>query len=276
MNFKITGIVREKESKQPLKGLLIRAIDRDFFFHDLLGNAVTGADGDFVIGYEGEDFKDLVEQRPDIFFNIYSSATAANPGRDGDSPIFTTKEAVRFNSGTQEFFIIEIPREQLGDDATGSNGVVTTPETGEWKKLIDEYLKLHPINFQYNPEKGFLAPRLVCDSNFGPDLGTIGEPGEVKVIVNNIGNGPSFFTYVAVYEGPSGYTHPLRDYRLSDYKIISINPGQTIDVKLKWTRLLTTGRIAGVCFDPFLDPRGFDTLYQRHPHITSVHYISLK
>jgi hypothetical protein len=37
MEFKITGIVREKESNRPIQGLLVRAFDKDMFFTDLLG-----------------------------------------------------------------------------------------------------------------------------------------------------------------------------------------------------------------------------------------------
>lgn len=274
MEFKITGIVREKESERPVPGLLVRAFDKDMFFTDLLGNAITASDGTFSLGYEGKDFQELFEKRPDIYLDIYGSATAKDPGRVGDKPIHTTKRHVRFNAGRREFFLIEIPHDKLGEDAPGT-GIVSTPEPGKWKGLIDDYIKTHPVDFHYNPDKGFMAPRLECTSNFGPEIRDLdlGDSATVTVRVTNKGNGISFATYVEVYEGPGGYTHPLRDYRLCDYKIITINPGQTVDVKLNWNRLLIQGRTVGVCFDAFLDPRDFHLVEQCNDHITSIHYL---
>lgn len=273
MKFLITGIVREKESQRPVQGLLVRAFDKDLFFSDLLGNAITATNGTFSIGYEGKYFKELFEKRPDIYLDIYGSATARDPHRAGDKPIYTTKRYVKFNAGRREYFVIEITHDQLGDDAPGT-GFVSTPETGKWKELIDEYIREHPVDFQYNPDKAFMAPRLDCTSNFGPEIRDldVGESTTVTVGVTNKGNGISFNSYVQVYEGPWGYTHPLREYRLCDYRIMTINPGQTVDVKLNWSRLLSKGRVVGVCFDPFLDPRGFHLVEQYNDHITSIHY----
>ncbi|MFH0772160.1 MAG: hypothetical protein V1933_06040 [Candidatus Omnitrophota bacterium] len=274
MEFKITGVVREKENKRPVKGLLVRAFDKDVFFTDLLGNAITASDGTFSLGYEGKDFQELFEKRPDIYLDIYGSAAAKNLGRVGDKPIYTTERYVRFNAGREEFFLIEIPREKLVEDASDA-GIVSTPEEGKWKDLIDDYIKTHPVDFHYDPKRGFMAPRLKCTSNFGPEIRDLdlGEPAIVTVKVTNKGNGISFDSYVGVYEGPVGYTHLLRDYRLCDYKVITINQGQTVNVKLNWSRLLTHGRIVGICFDPFLDPRGFRLVEQYNDHITSVHYL---
>jgi hypothetical protein len=274
MEFRITGIVREKESKGRIPGLLVRAFDKDLLFTDLLGSAITDSNGTFSIGYEGKDFQELFEKRPDIYLDIYGSATAKDPSRTGDKPIYATKRHVRFNAGRREFFMIEIPLDQLGEDAPGT-GIVSTPERGEWKTLIDEFIKEHPVDFQRDPDKGFMAPRLDCTSNFGPEIRDldVGDSTMVTVTVTNKGNGVSFTSYVEVYEGPWGYTHPLRDYRLCDYKIVTINPGQTVDVQLNWSRLLHLGRVVGVCFDPFLDPRGFHLVEQYNDHITSIHYI---
>lgn len=272
MEFVIAGVVREKESKLPVPGLLVRAFDKDLLYTDVLGNAITASDGAFSIGYEGRDFRELFEKRPDIYLNIYGSAVARDPSR-ADKPIYTTKSHVRFNAGRREYFRIEIPREQLGDDAPGTR-IVHTPEPGEWKGLIDKFIQEHPVDYQYDPDKGFMAPRLECTSNFGPEIRYLGieDSGTVTVTVTNKGNGISFSAYVEVYEGPWGYTHPLRDYRLCDYEALTINPGQTVDVELRWNRLREAGRIVGVCFDPFLDPRGFHLVEQYNDHITSIHY----
>jgi hypothetical protein len=273
MEFKITGIVREKETQWPVPGLLVRAFDKDLFFTDLLGNAVTGEDGHFALGYEGDDFQELFERKPDIYLEVYGSATARDPGRTGDSPIFSTRTAVRFNAGRHEFFMVEIPRDQLGEDSP-TNGTHPEPEPGEWKPVIDEYIEDHPLDYQYDPDKGFMTPRLECTSNFGPQIRNlgVGDAGQVTVRVTNTGNGISFNAHVEIYEGPGGYNHRLHDYRLCDHRTLTICPWQTVDVDLHWNRLLEKGRVVGVCFDPFMDPRGFTLVEQYNPHITSIHY----
>jgi hypothetical protein len=273
MEFKITGIVREKETQWPIPGLLVRAFDKDLFFTDLLGNAVTDQNGHFALGYEGQDFGELFERKPDIYLEIYGSATVREPDRPGDSPIYSTGRTVRFNAGRREFFMIEIPRDQLGEDSP-TGGTHTSPEPGEWKPVIDEYIREHPLDFQYNPDRGFMSPRLKCTSNFGPEIRNlgVGDSTTVTVRVTNQGNGISFNTQVEVYEGPGGYSHLLRDYRLCDYRVVTICPWQTVDVKLNWNRLLENGRCVGVCFDPFLDPRGFTRVEHFNAHITSIHY----
>jgi hypothetical protein len=277
MKFEITGIVREKESKRPVPNLLVRAFDKDLFFSDLLGNAITASDGTFALGYEGKDFQELFEKRPDIYLDIFGSATAQDPGLVGDKPIHTTKSCVRFNAGHQEFFLIEILRDKLGEDAPGT-GILSTPEQGHWKGLIDDYLATHPIDFQYNSDKGIMTPRLECTADFGPEMRAIavGDSGMVTVRVTNKGNGISFACYVQVYEGPHVTTvsdNPLQDYRLCDYKIMTINPGQTVDVKLSLNRFLAEGSVVGVCFDPFQDPRGFHLIDYSHDHVTFVNFI---
>lgn len=273
MEFKISGIVREKETLRPLPGLLVRAFDKDLFFSDVLGSAVTDADGRFLLGYQEKDFREIFDRRPDIYLEIYGKATASDPGRPGDRPIASTRSTVRFNAGRHEYFVIEIAHDQLGGDAPGSD-VVVTPEPGDWKPAIDEWIRRHPVEFQYDPGKGFMAPRLKCTSNFGPEIRRLelGEPGTVTVVVTNLGNGISFNAVVEAYEGPGGYSSPLRAYRLCDSRVVTICPGQTANVGLRWSRQLQRGRCVGVCYDPFLDPRGFTLVEQYNPHITSIHY----
>lgn len=273
MEFKISGVVRVKETQAPLTGLLVRAFDKDLFFSDVLGNAVTDAGGSFQLGYQEKDFREIFESRPDIYLEIYGRATAQDPGRTGDRPIFTTRSAVRFNAGRNEYFVVEIPRGDLGAEDPGGDPVVS-PEPGSWKPGIDDWIADHPVDFQPDPGKGFMAPRLKCTSNFGPEIRRLAldEPGAVTVTVSNFGNGISFNAVVEAYEGPGGYTSPLRAYRLCDSRVLTICPGQTVDVALRWSRRLERGRCVGVCFDPFLDPRGFTLVEQFNPHITSIHY----
>lgn len=275
MKFRIFGVVREKGSRRPVRGLLVRAFDKDRQFDDFLGNAVTDSSGFFSIDYEGEDFQELSDRLPDIYLNVYGSVTIRDPRHAGDDPIYTTKRHVRFNAGRQEYFDLQVARARLGPDAPGTE-FIAAPMQARWKRLIDRYIKEHPLDFRYNWDKGIEVPRLECTSNFGQwNSLNIGVSATETITVTNKGNGISFSSYVEIYEGPFGFGHPLRDYRLCDYRILTVNPGQTVDVKLQFNRLLAKGSIVGVCFDPFLDPLGFHLVEQiHHDHITSKHYIT--
>ncbi|MCB9301179.1 MAG: hypothetical protein H6566_11060 [Lewinellaceae bacterium] len=104
--LKITGRIREKESGLGVSGLHVRAYDKDMLFDDLLGSAVTDEKGFFEMYYSDKDFKELFENRPDIYLAIY-----APPMR----LLLDTKGAVRWEASNQEHFDLEIDRETLGD-----------------------------------------------------------------------------------------------------------------------------------------------------------------
>ena len=59
---------------RPLRDLIVRAIDRDFAFHDKLGFATTDDDGRFVIRFGIEDFRDVFESAPDIFLRVFDAS----------------------------------------------------------------------------------------------------------------------------------------------------------------------------------------------------------
>lgn len=101
MRFKINGIVIEKESGQPLSGLLVKAYDKDLIFDDLLGSALTDDEGSFQFLYEESDFQELFDKKPDIYLEIQN--------QDYEK-IHTTEDNVRFGSGQDEFFKVEIPK----------------------------------------------------------------------------------------------------------------------------------------------------------------------
>ena len=274
MEFQIRGIVREKESGTPVPGLLVRAFDKDLFFTDVLGNAITSPEGTFALGYERKDFKDLFEHHPDIFFHVYGRRTAENPGLENDNPIFSSINHIRFNASPNEFIIIEIPRNQLGEDAP-EGGQIHTPAFGEWKEQIDKYIQDNPIDFQFDPDKGFMAPKLEIQSNLFPEVKNfvIGKPHPVTLSVANKGNGISFSTKVQLFIGYGSVTinSPLRDYTLSDEITTTVNPMQTKELQLKLMLIDVPRLIVGVCYDLFLDPRGFSTfdpLDRYHDHVT--------
>ena len=51
MFFKITGLVREKESFSGISNVIVSAFDKDLLFDDLLGQAVTDESGHFQLDY---------------------------------------------------------------------------------------------------------------------------------------------------------------------------------------------------------------------------------
>jgi hypothetical protein len=109
IRFTLVGSVREQESGGGVAGLFVKAYDADLLFDDLLGSAVTAADGSFEIVCEQDDFRELFEQRPDIYLRVLA--------RDRATEIWTTEDGVRWRAGRYERFDVRIPRERLGDHA---------------------------------------------------------------------------------------------------------------------------------------------------------------
>lgn len=104
MSFKIKGAVTEQESKKGIPGLFIKAYDKDLLFDDLLGSATTDDNGEFYIDYEGDDFQELFDKKPDIYLEIKTAS---------GQHIHSTEQHVRFGSGDEEYFSVEISGELL-------------------------------------------------------------------------------------------------------------------------------------------------------------------
>ena len=70
-NYRIDGRVIERASRAGVPNLTVEAWDRDTRFHDMLGSAVTRADGSFSLAFDSEYFGDYGGDRaPDVFFKI--------------------------------------------------------------------------------------------------------------------------------------------------------------------------------------------------------------
>jgi hypothetical protein len=104
--FVIRGIVREAETGVGIPGLFVKAYDKDLLFDDLLGGAVTAADGSFEIVAEAEDFREFFDQRPDLYLRVYAT--------DRETETWSTEDAVRWHAGRYEDFDVRIPRDRLG------------------------------------------------------------------------------------------------------------------------------------------------------------------
>ena len=102
--YKISGTILDKDSREAISGLTIRAFDVDFLTeNDCLGEAKSDENGKFTIEYNKTDFvknflERLFEGGPDIELKIYD-----DPQKP---PIHTTPKrngATRFES-----YLIEI------------------------------------------------------------------------------------------------------------------------------------------------------------------------
>jgi hypothetical protein len=113
MKMRVMGIVKEKESGNPLSGLIVCAYDKDLIGSDLLGRTETGYDGKFIIEYDSSEFQELLDKNPDIYLNIFKAEGSNKSGKKKAKPIFTTKNNIRQSASSSEKYYIEIPRKKL-------------------------------------------------------------------------------------------------------------------------------------------------------------------
>lgn len=107
MFFSINGKVIEQETRVGVPGLLIKAIDKDLLFDDLIGTVFTGEGGKFSLVFEQEDFSEFFEKRPDIFIKVKTP--------DRSRILFSSEKEIRWNVNEEEYFLIEISKKVLGN-----------------------------------------------------------------------------------------------------------------------------------------------------------------
>ena len=97
--YEILGKVVNANTGEGLYNLLVEAWDKDEKYNDLLGNAITNADGGFAIRFDSTYFREYApDESPDIFFKIYQ----------GEKLLKTTEEKPIRNAKTQENVTISI------------------------------------------------------------------------------------------------------------------------------------------------------------------------
>jgi hypothetical protein len=84
-----------------LAGFFVSVYDKDLFFDDRLGQAETDKDGNYSLTYRTEDFRDLIERKPDIYVKVID--------RQGKT-VYTSKGAIWYEAGRDETIDIEIDR----------------------------------------------------------------------------------------------------------------------------------------------------------------------
>ena len=161
------------------------------------------------------------------------------------------------------------PRHEIGR-------IVILRPREDWRSMIKRYEKDHPSAWTYDKKRGFAAPLLSCTSVEARCL--THEPGatetkvEAMVRVINTGNGVSQNAHVEIYQTSPTVSlhldphHPdtIIDAQPIASQVVTINPGQTVDVQFSWSASLIAGggplpprgvlwAIVGACFDPLLD-----------------------
>lgn len=106
--FRVFGAVTVSETGAALPGVIVRGFDKDLVFDDVLGEATTDEEGRFEILYTDDAFRSVVDQWPDIYLLVWDPK--------GDRQLHSTANAIRWNAGTDEEFLIQIPESVLAGD----------------------------------------------------------------------------------------------------------------------------------------------------------------
>lgn len=104
--FVVRGVVEELESGRPLAELVVRAFDKDLVVDDALGYASTDAAGRFEIRFGTHRFRDLREERPDLFLRLFD--------RSGTRLLLETSDAIRRDAKLVEEYRLRVPARTLG------------------------------------------------------------------------------------------------------------------------------------------------------------------
>lgn len=108
MPHKVTGKILEAETRWGVPDLIVEVWDKDRFGpDDRIGSSVTKADGSFALIYGEEDFREaILDRKPDLYLVVK---------RPDGSLLVSDEASVRSEAGRSESFLIQIPRETLGD-----------------------------------------------------------------------------------------------------------------------------------------------------------------
>jgi len=69
--FQINGRIIDRNTKKGIPDLQIEAWDKDLIFNDLVGNAITDAQGYFQIKFTQTHYQECFgDRQPDLFFKV--------------------------------------------------------------------------------------------------------------------------------------------------------------------------------------------------------------
>ena len=94
----VRGRVTNK-SGTGISGVFVTVYDKDLFFDDRLGQAETDANGNYSLTYRSEDFRDLIEKKPDLYLKVID--------KQGKT-LRTVEHGVSYEAGRVETIDIQI------------------------------------------------------------------------------------------------------------------------------------------------------------------------
>lgn len=96
----VRGRVTDSEGKG-LSGLTVSVYDKDLIFADRLGRTKTDENGNYLLMYRAEEFRDLIEKNPDIYMKVLD--------QNGET-LYSSKNPVRYEAGRVDIINVEIER----------------------------------------------------------------------------------------------------------------------------------------------------------------------
>ncbi|MBK9425799.1 MAG: hypothetical protein IPN54_17060 [Bacteroidetes bacterium] len=93
LNYSVSGRITDYQLGQPIKDLLVKAFDKDFFREQFLGSCPTDNNGNYQIKFSRDDYTGSfirLERHPDIYIVVY----------DGEKEIYSTKKSVVIDANT--------------------------------------------------------------------------------------------------------------------------------------------------------------------------------
>jgi hypothetical protein len=94
------------EAGKGLGGLTVSLYDKDLFFDDRLGETETDESGDYSLTYHTEEFRDLIERKPDIYLKVMDQK---------GKTVYTSKETIKYESGRIEIVNVVIAGQKNKD-----------------------------------------------------------------------------------------------------------------------------------------------------------------
>lgn len=98
----VRGTVHD-ENGEPLTGLLVTLFDQDRRYDDVLGAALTDAEGTFEITFGTREFREGKEPGPDLYLTIKNV--------EGEM-LYTSEEAVRYDADRVAEFDVTIEQQE--------------------------------------------------------------------------------------------------------------------------------------------------------------------
>lgn len=102
--FLITGQVLHPKTGEPVPGMVVEAIDKDVFKHDLLGVDTTNAEGRYEISFLKKDFKESGEDLPEVILRV---------GVDRKTAVHITEDVIKAEPGKRAQVEISLPEDQI-------------------------------------------------------------------------------------------------------------------------------------------------------------------